>query len=167
MNTVSGRKGGQSFVELAAGLGLLIPVFLCLFDIAICFIADSANETVCRDAARAAAAGVPQKFTRSDGTTIEADAKDRAKAVVTRVYKSGGFIDGPFLMEDETGPKLRSGPPPPDPGAGGQWDGTYRVATKMVVKLPASIPGLTPTSITLTKVKDFEITRTEKPVYAF
>lgn len=164
MSTFKVKKSGQSFVELVCGLLFLVPIFLALFDIAICFIADSANESVCRDAARAASAGVPQDFTPTGGQTVAADSMKRAQAVCDHVYKSGGYIVGPKLAKDLSGPQSLV---PPDPTTGGQWGGTYRVVTTMLVNLPASIPGLTPTQVTLSKAKEFTITRTEKPVYSY
>jgi len=75
------RKGhGQSMVELLAGLVVLIPVILTLIDLAVLVISVTVNDTVCRDAARACAAGPP------------AQAVQRAQAVVSKNYKPGGAI---------------------------------------------------------------------------
>jgi hypothetical protein len=51
---------GASFVELAAGLLIAIPVFLFIFDCITVFIGTQFNEKVCRDAARFAASGPPK-----------------------------------------------------------------------------------------------------------
>ena len=87
MKTICRVRSGQSLAELAAGLMILVPVFLLVFDLAVCIIADTINENVCRDAARAASAGVPAPFTSFNGTTIPADAFQRAQAVVKHVYQ--------------------------------------------------------------------------------
>ncbi len=166
MKTICRVRSGQSLAELAAGLMILVPVFLLVFDLAVCIIADTINENVCRDAARAASAGVPAPFTSFNGTTIPADAFQRAQAVVKHVYQSGGYIEGPTIVTTKTGsqgPNHSGGVVPPNPVTGGQWDGTYVVTTQIIVHLPASIPGATPSQITLNKSKEFTITRTEKP----
>jgi len=65
------RRSGQSLIELTAGLMVLVPVILFLVDFAFILWGVQSNDLVCRDAARAAAAGDP------------ADATARAEAVVS------------------------------------------------------------------------------------
>jgi hypothetical protein len=48
-------KSGGSLAETGAGLFLLIPVFLFLFDVAAMVIAQTANDSLAKHAARAAA----------------------------------------------------------------------------------------------------------------
>ncbi len=52
---VSRRKRGTSIVETAAGLFILIPIVLFLFDVAAAVLAQTANDSMCKSAARAAA----------------------------------------------------------------------------------------------------------------
>jgi hypothetical protein len=56
------RKKGSSLVELGAGLIVLVPIFLYAVDYATIFFAQGFGANVCRDAARAAAAGPPTMF---------------------------------------------------------------------------------------------------------
>lgn len=55
MKTASRRKKGTSIVETAAGLFIIIPIVLFLFDVAACVLAQTANDSMCKSAARAAA----------------------------------------------------------------------------------------------------------------
>lgn len=49
------RKTGTSIVETAVGLFVLIPVVLFLVDVAAAVLAQTANDAMCKHAARAAA----------------------------------------------------------------------------------------------------------------
>jgi hypothetical protein len=64
------HRRGQSLVEVTAGIAILLPVLLVLFDLSMIFLAVQANESICRNAARAAAGGDPS------------DASVRAQAIV-------------------------------------------------------------------------------------
>lgn len=55
MKIASRRKRGTSIVETAAGLFIIIPIVLFLFDVAACVLAQTANDSMCKSAARAAA----------------------------------------------------------------------------------------------------------------
>ena len=140
------------------GLLVLIPIFLVLLDLAICVVAVTVNDSCCRDAARAASAGVPQDFS----ATVKENAKARAQAVVSHVFSSAGYINGPTLLSassDQTGPQNLVAPPQQ---FGGAWGGTYRVTTEIVVNLPAAIPGITPATVTFDARQEFPITRVEQ-----
>lgn len=54
------RTRGTSIVETAAGLFILIPVVLFLVDVAAAVLAQTANDSMCKHAARAAAEQVNQ-----------------------------------------------------------------------------------------------------------
>ncbi len=49
------KKRGTSIVETAAGLFIIIPIVLFLFDVAAAVLAQTANDSMCKSAARAAA----------------------------------------------------------------------------------------------------------------
>ena len=66
---------GQSLMELAVGLCVLIPVMLVVFDLAMIVLAVQQNDALCREAARAAASGDPNTI------------KQRATAVVAQANK--------------------------------------------------------------------------------
>lgn len=139
------RTAGQSLVELATGLIILVPVILVLVDLAIIVTAVSVNDAVCRDAARVAASGDP-----ADPTLI----KNRALQVIKEAYKAGGYIIGPELVGDPVITKTKE----PTPPYGGPYEGTVSVQTKIVVKVPASIPKLTPSEVELNSRQEFPIT---------
>ncbi len=82
--TVKSSKG-QSFVEMAAGLMVVIPIILLIIDCATIYMGVSLNDTVCRDAARAASLGPP------DGIK-SGEPKRRAEAVVQKANKTTGSI---------------------------------------------------------------------------
>ncbi len=50
---------GSSFVELAIGLMVLIPIALVIFDLCVIVICVQMNDSTCREAARVAAMGSP------------------------------------------------------------------------------------------------------------
>ncbi len=159
-NRNPGSSSGQSLVELAVGLIVLLPILLVIFDLVILVVAVMLNDNACRDAARAAAAGRPIAY-----NAFPADSYTRAAAVVSRVYQSGGYITGPTLVpaagEDGTNTGPSANVKAPDPTFGGGYIGTYRVTTQVVVKLPASIPGLTPDTIPLQSRQEFPLTKQE------
>lgn len=79
-------KHGQSAVELAAGIIVIIPIVLFGLDVACLFMGQSMNASICRDAARAAAAGPPSSI------SPQLTPKQRAEAVVRRTQKAEGAI---------------------------------------------------------------------------
>ncbi|MBU6451787.1 MAG: hypothetical protein KGS72_08425 [Cyanobacteria bacterium REEB67] len=81
------NRRAQSLVEVTAGIAILLPVLLVLFDLSMLFLAVQANESICRNAARAAAAGDPL------------DATVRAQAVVNAAnLSSGGALISHFWL---------------------------------------------------------------------
>ncbi len=55
MKSLNRRRRGTSIVETAAGLFIIIPIVLFLFDVAAAVLAQTANDSMCKSAARAAA----------------------------------------------------------------------------------------------------------------
>lgn len=80
------RKYGQSSVELVAGLFILVPIVLVLFDLAVIVIGVQVNDQTCRQAARAAASGAPDT------------AEQRAEAIVTRANSQGSSMLSNFTL---------------------------------------------------------------------
>lgn len=85
---ISTRKNGQSIIELAVGILVLVPIVLVLFDLAVLVLGVQINDSVCRDAARAAASGNP------------ADIKARAQAIVNRVNAQSSGMLSNFVLKD-------------------------------------------------------------------
>lgn len=79
------NASGQSFVEMAAGLMVVIPVLLLIIDCATLYMGSSLNDTVCRDAARAASLGAPDAIKSGEP-------KRRAEAVVQKANRTEGSI---------------------------------------------------------------------------
>lgn len=74
------KKRGQSLVELGAGMVVIIPIILIIFDLSVLVIAVQNNDNACREAARIAASGDPSS------------AQVRAEAVVTRANAAAGGL---------------------------------------------------------------------------
>ncbi len=55
MKSSNRKNRGTSIVETAAGLFIIIPIVLFLFDVAAAVLAQTANDAMCKSAARAAA----------------------------------------------------------------------------------------------------------------
>lgn len=85
MNRRSRIAKGQSFVELAAGLAVVIPVILLIIDCATIYMGVQMNDSVCRDAARAASIGAPEAITAGEP-------QRRAEGVVRKANKTAGAI---------------------------------------------------------------------------
>jgi uncharacterized protein (UPF0333 family) len=80
------RKRGQSIIELAVGIIVLVPIVLVLFDLAVLVLGVGINDSVCRDAARAAASGSP--------TDIQA----RAEAIINRMNAKSSSMLSNFKL---------------------------------------------------------------------
>lgn len=116
---------GQSFVEMAAGLLVVIPIILLIIDCATLYMGVSLNDTVCRDAARAASMGPPNGI--KDG-----EPKHRAETVVQRANRTTGSIrlDPNVELNEKIVGSLPSEP------YGGPVNGEVSVATTVHVFPP-------------------------------
>lgn len=133
-------------VELVAGLIILVPIVLGLFDMAVVIMANQVNDNACRDAARVASTGRP--------TVDEATA--RANQVLKQVYQTGGYLEGPTLV-GATPLNIKA----PDPVFGGAYSGSVRVETKMIVHMPAPIPGILPAGQEFHAAEEYPVTFVE------
>ncbi len=140
------NDNGQSTVELVAGLIVLVPIVLGLFDMAVVIIANQVNDSACRDAARVAASGRPT----ADETTA------RATQVLKQVYHTGGYLEGPALVA-----ATPLGIKAPDPVFGGPYSGSVRVETKITVHLPAPLPGVLPATQEFHAREEYPVTFVE------
>lgn len=73
------RPSGQSTVELIAGVIVIIPIILCLVDLSIIAQSSFKNDSICREACRAAAAGDPK------------DCQKNAEQEISKYNTAGGF----------------------------------------------------------------------------
>lgn len=149
LELTSKRKRGQSFVEMAAGLLVVIPVILLCIDLATLYMGASLNDNVCRDAARAASVGPP------DGIN-PGEPQRRANGVVKKANQTAGAIrldtNNIQVSENIIG-KLPSAP------YGGPVKGDVTVTTSVQVYPPfilSMIQG--PGGITFTTSKTFSYT---------
>ena len=122
---------------------VMLPIILVLVDLAIITTAIQVNDAACRDAARVAAAGEP----------LPINIENRAKQAIKQAYQSGGYITGPNLIEAKAIDIVA-----PDATYGGPYQGRVSVETEIVVRVPASIPGLTPETVKLHSKQEFPVT---------
>jgi Flp pilus assembly protein TadG len=78
------RHHGFALVELAVGLVLLLPVALVLLDFAVIVMSVQVNDSICREAARAAATGDPNNAS-ARATAIVNVAKSGDRAFVSNI----------------------------------------------------------------------------------
>lgn len=84
------RNRGQGIAELVGALVLLVPVALTVVDLGILAIGAAINDSICRDAARAAASGPPSEFTLGNSRNLTPDKAPykRALSVATKLYST-------------------------------------------------------------------------------
>jgi Flp pilus assembly protein TadG len=115
---------GLSIIELTVAITLLVPVILICVDCATLFSAQTLNANVCRQAARAAAAGPPSKMTPNRPRL-------NAETVVQQNLASSGAIRmHKEVAIDESINRLPVAP------FGGSVDGTITVTTSVDVYSP-------------------------------
>lgn len=129
------HKRGQSIIELVIGLMVLVPIVLLIFDLAVLVLGVQQNDSICREAARVAAAGDPTKAN---------DLQDRANAVVTRANNNTkGMLSNFKLISVNTNPSQAAintqiaqwqVPPPGSGNTGGPITGTVTVDTEVDIK---------------------------------
>src|SRR3974390_2335653 len=115
MSARKNRRAGQCFIEVSAGLFILVPLALFFLDVVVMVLANSANDTLAKNAARAAA---DQK---DQSTALTA-----AQQVVERFPKST-IINAAALEQGKF--QYNSG-------------ANVYAYTTMSINLPAALPGL-------------------------
>lgn len=147
---------GQVTVETIAGLMVLIPIFLALYDCIVVLLAFTFNEDACRNAARAAST-----VTATSSALAQTAAQDRANSIIknrekryaqTKMPNGDPFIEGPKLKTCTI-----SNFKAPDE-FGGPIGGTVSVQTEVKVNLPVAIAGVTPTNVTFLASSAFPLT---------
>lgn len=129
----SRRSRGSSIIEMVAVVVMLVPFILALIDCGMIAIGVALNDSVCRDAARAAASGPPGDTTVGDNRNVGPGKNpyDRALAVVKRIYDT----KLPMKVREtiKTTESVRAVPPPM---VGGAVDGDVSVTTTIDVFPP-------------------------------
>ena len=129
---LSRKRRGQSTVELCAGLIILVPLVLVLFDLAVIVIGVQVNDQTCRQAARSASSGDPSS------------AQQRAQAIIARANQQGSSMLSNFTLSSFTlspstiltdTDKLRA----ENGGFGGTVTGTVTVQTTVEIR-PFIVP---------------------------
>lgn len=84
------KTRGQGVAELVGALVLLVPIVLTAIDLGILAIGAAINDSICRDAARAAASGPPSEFSLGDSRNLTPDKApyQRALSVATKLYST-------------------------------------------------------------------------------
>lgn len=115
------KFSGISTVEMLAGLAVLIPIVLTLFDLGCIISGVLVNDTICRDVARAVSEGDP------------ATAKQRAEQLVAQANKKNGAVVSNYVL---VGDPVNADLVVPAPEVGGLVKGTVTVRTRVDVRPP-------------------------------
>jgi hypothetical protein len=115
------KIGGQSAVELCAGLIVLVPILLVLFDLCVIVLGVQLNDSTCREAARVASIGDPTSCST------------RAQAVINRANNQGSSMLSNFQLLNCTssvsGAQITAMQP-----YGGPVSGTVSVTTEVDIR---------------------------------
>jgi Flp pilus assembly protein TadG len=112
-------------VELLCGIFVLLFIVLLLFDLTILLEAVNMNNSICREAARAAASGAPDAL--SHGAPLQ-----RAEAIVQKYAKDSGMMRFRPVCVVKENLSL----PLPTPPLGGAVVGQVTVETVVNIELP-------------------------------
>lgn len=151
------KKSGQELIELAAGLMVLVPIFLVIYDMYVVYMISNLNDAVARDAARAASAVEPNVNAPVNEQVIAAGPNfDRADRVVRLARnRGGGYITNIALDPAQTTLTVTN---VPDQFLGGQWVGSLKVRTVTTFNLPVNFAGIIPAQQTLRAEARFPLT---------
>ncbi len=127
------KLSGQSMVELVCALIAAVPILLSVIDLGIIAMGASANDSVCREAANAAASGPPSSTVAPSTNQLSAGQSGFDLAVsVINVHQPTNLpakvTDTPQVTE------TLEDVPPPDQG--GAVDGEISVTTTVVITPP-------------------------------
>lgn len=160
MKTKQGSDKGQSLVELCASLVVCVPIILACIDASYIAMGASINDTICRDAARAAASGKPQVVNPSRHAIGPAqDSFLRAAAVIKAHNPSNLPIkvnEQPLVFET-----VRDIPPS---NTGGAVDGEVEVKTTVLIMPPFLVNALLPSGVNLSSTHSIPYTYSVKQI---
>jgi hypothetical protein len=124
------RNSAQSLIEVTVGIIVLIPALMVLWDLSIILYGVQLNDTMCRNAARAAATGDPAEAS-SRAQAILTHANDRANPPVL----SNFALVPPVELNITSQPDMKIDP---ENGkkttAGGTVNGTTTVTTQVEIR---------------------------------
>lgn len=127
------QRSGHSTVELAAGLIICVPIFLCVIDLGFIALGAAANDSVCREASEAAASG-PPSTTAAPSTrqlTSGQSGYDRAVSVI-KIHQPTNVPAK--VSEQPVVSEMLIDVPPEDQG--GPIDGEVSVTTTVTITPP-------------------------------
>lgn len=124
---------GQSMVELAGGLIICIPIFLSIVDLGFIAMGASANDSVCKEAAAAAASGPPSVTVSPSTNKLSAGQPGYDLAVSTIRVHQPTRMPAKVSEQPDVVEHLIDVPPPEQ---GGSVDGEMEVATTVAINPP-------------------------------
>jgi len=147
------RRNAQTLIETVAGIIFMIPIVLFLFDCGILLLANTANDDLAKQAARAAASAIPNPALTAvemadpniRNPKFKAAGKKAAELVVSNY--ATGKTEG-YITEVQLSVLWYNGPPsmalgvaPPSDPAGDPGVGNVAVITSLLCKAPVPFPG--------------------------
>lgn len=141
---------GASLAELVGALVVVIPIILLIVDLVIIGIGAGLNDSVCKDAARAAAAGPPGETTTATNRRVNPSGGpyQRALKVVKAVYNT----NIPAKVREQLIVRETVIDVPPPPG-GGAVDGEVSVQTTVDIYPPFVVGLVVPNKAVTLKAK--------------
>lgn len=149
------NQSGQQLVELSAGIIILIPIFFLIIDLTVAYLAANFNDDACREACRAASAVTPANSDTGGNVPASSPIYQRAESVIQKVQHFDGYIIGPKLIAVNLSPDFKR---PDNLLLGGNFEGSVTVRSQIDYRIPASIPGFIPSSVTLDAQQSFPLT---------
>lgn len=137
---------GQSLVELCAGLIVGVPLILAGVDLGFIALGASINDSVCRDAARAAASGPPAVQSTSVNRTVMPGQAPYQRVLSVIQKHSPTNLPLKVLNKAEIVESVRD---LPSTTTGGAVDGDIAVKTTVSITPPFVLRAYCPTGIEL------------------
>lgn len=133
MRAHSRFQSGQSMVELAAGLIICIPILLSIIDLGFIAMGAAANDSVCKEAASAAASGPPSTSRAPSKNDLSAGQPGYDLAVSTIKVHQPTRMPAKVSEQPVVSEQLNDVPPAEQ---GGSVDGEVSVTTTVVINPP-------------------------------
>lgn len=122
--------GGQSLIEVTVGIIVLVPVVICLIDLAVILLGVQTNDANCRNAARAAASGDPSEATFR-AQTVMARSSMQANPPLISGSKLSTTVDVKVISQPITEPDIATGK---QISPGGPITGTATVTSEVQIR---------------------------------
>jgi hypothetical protein len=150
------RRAGQHFVELTAGLFVIVIIVLAFMDMSTLLTAAAINTSLARDAARAASTGPPGELTAATDRKVDPSQPPYQRAAAA-IMKAKPNSDS-FELASEINVRETVTNPIPSQPYGGPVAGSVSVATTMLVHPRFILPIVRIGTIPLTAVETFPYT---------